>query len=148
MRSQSTSSISPKLASTIGSAYSVWGLWGTCFRFLASIFLELQIISTNIQWLITLEHAPPPTRRLLTIERTQGWLMLVFSPLQQFSFLRMNDLVPAALPLPTPSGKWPSLTARSRCGRHASGWCTSCSSLHTCVKTAPYSSSDNARSTS
>ena len=86
VRSQSTSSISPKLASTIGSAYSVWGLWGTCFRFLASIFLELQIlelqiISTNIQWPITLERAPLPTRRLLTIQRTQGWLMLVFSPL-------------------------------------------------------------------
>ncbi|SRR6266702_1193102 len=58
-----------------------------------------------VQWLISLERAPPPTRRLLTIERTQGWSMLAFFPLQQLSFLRTNDLVPAALPLPTPSGK-------------------------------------------
>ena len=59
-----------------------------------------------VQWLIALERAPPPTRRLLTIERTQGWSMLAFFPLQQLSFLRTNDLVPAALPLPTaPSGK-------------------------------------------
>ncbi len=59
-----------------------------------------------VQWLIALERAPPPTRRLLTIERTQGWSMLAFFPLQQLSLLRTNDLVPAALPLPTtPSGK-------------------------------------------
>jgi hypothetical protein len=53
-----------------------------------------------IQWLIALERTPPPTRRLHTIERTQGWSMLAFYPLQQLSFLRTNDLVPAALPLP------------------------------------------------
>src|SRR6266702_983885 len=58
-----------------------------------------------IQWLIALERAPPPIRRLLTIERTQGWSMLAFFPLQQLSFLCTNDLVPPALPLPTPSGK-------------------------------------------
>lgn len=49
-----------------------------------------------IQWMIALERAPPPTRRLLTIERTQGWSMLAFFPLQHLSFLRTNDLVPAA----------------------------------------------------
>jgi len=86
VRSQPTSSIAPKLAklaSTIGSARSLWGLWG---------------VLPIIQWLIALERAPPPTRRLHTIERTQGWSMLAFYPLQQLSFLHTNDLVPAALP--------------------------------------------------
>ncbi len=58
-----------------------------------------------IQWLILLERALPPTHRLFTIERTQEWLMLAFSALQQLSFLHTNDLIPAALSLPTPSGK-------------------------------------------
>jgi hypothetical protein len=53
-----------------------------------------------IQWLISLERAPPPTRRLLTIERTQGWAMLAFYPLQHLSYFRKHDLIPTALPLP------------------------------------------------
>ncbi|KAI9441042.1 hypothetical protein BJY52DRAFT_1195284 [Lactarius psammicola] len=53
-----------------------------------------------IQQLISLERAPPPTPRLLTIERTQWWSMTISFPLQQLSFLRTN-----ALPLPSPSGK-------------------------------------------
>jgi hypothetical protein len=53
-----------------------------------------------IQWLISLERAHPPTRRLLTIERTQGWTMLAFYPLQHLSYFRKHDLVPTALPLP------------------------------------------------
>ncbi|KAH9167835.1 hypothetical protein EDB89DRAFT_1995071 [Lactarius sanguifluus] len=99
VRSQPTSSIAPKLAklaSTIDSARSLWGLWG---------------MLPIIQWLIALERAPPPTRRLLTIERTQGWSMLAFFPLQQLSFLRTNDLVPPALHLPTPSGGKPRRVA-------------------------------------
>ena len=53
-----------------------------------------------IQWLISLEHAPPPTRRLLTIERTQGWSMLAFYPLQHLSYFRKHDLIPTSFPLP------------------------------------------------
>ncbi|KAH8990222.1 hypothetical protein EDB92DRAFT_2114994 [Lactarius akahatsu] len=99
MRSHPTSSIAPKLAklaTTICSARSLWGLWG---------------MLPIIQWLIALERAPPPTRCLLTIERTQGWSMLSFFPLQQLSFLRTNDLVSAALHLPTPSGGRPRRVA-------------------------------------
>jgi hypothetical protein len=53
-----------------------------------------------IQWLISLERAPPPTRRLLTIERTQGWSMLAFYPLQHLSYFRKHDIIPTTLPLP------------------------------------------------
>ena len=48
--------------------------------------------------MISLERSPPPTRRLHTIERTQGWTMLFFFPLQHLSFLRTNDLVPRRIP--------------------------------------------------
>jgi hypothetical protein len=58
-----------------------------------------------IQWLISLERAPPPTRRLLTIERAQGWSMLAFYPLQHISYLRAHELIPAVLSLPSLSGK-------------------------------------------
>ena len=53
-----------------------------------------------IQWLISLERTPPPTRRLLTIERTQGWAMLAFYPLHHLSYFRKHDIIPPALPLP------------------------------------------------
>ncbi|KAH8983398.1 hypothetical protein EDB86DRAFT_3247011 [Lactarius hatsudake] len=51
-----------KLASTIGSARSLWGYRSQTTSGMLPI----------IRWLIALERAPTPTRRLLTIERTQG----------------------------------------------------------------------------
>jgi hypothetical protein len=102
VRNQPTSSISPKLeklASTISSARSLWGLWGTVAFTHSSDYTQTHIpkgILPIIQWMIALERAPPPTRRLLTIERTQGWSMLAFFPLQHLFFLRTNDLVPVA----------------------------------------------------
>ena len=53
-----------------------------------------------IQWLISLERTPPPTRRLLTIERTQGWSMLAFYPLHHLSYFRKHDVIPPTLSLP------------------------------------------------
>lgn len=55
----------------------------------------------TIQWLISLERTPPPTRRLLNIERTQGWFMLAFYHLQHLSYLRTHDLIPMSVPLPS-----------------------------------------------
>jgi len=55
----------------------------------------------TVQWLISLERTPPPTRRLLNIERTQGWSMLAFYHLQHLSYLRKHDLIPTSVPLPT-----------------------------------------------
>ncbi|KAF8486270.1 hypothetical protein DFH94DRAFT_177832 [Russula ochroleuca] len=88
LRNEPTSSLTPKLAKLagiIGDARTLWGIWG---------------MLPIIQWLISLERAPPPTRRLLTIERTQGWTMLAFYPLQHLSYFRKHDLIPTALPLP------------------------------------------------
>ncbi|KAH9995646.1 hypothetical protein BJV74DRAFT_829184 [Russula compacta] len=88
LRNGPTSALAPKLAklaSIIGDARTLWGIWG---------------MLPIVQWLISLERAPPPTRRLLTIERTQGWAMLTFYPLQHLCYLRAHELIPTALPLP------------------------------------------------
>ncbi|KZP22809.1 hypothetical protein FIBSPDRAFT_786864 [Athelia psychrophila] len=74
-----------KIGGIIGSARMLWRIWG-----LLPIF----------QWLISLERTPPPTRRLLTIERIQGWAMLGYYPLEHISYLRSNDLIPATIPSP------------------------------------------------
>lgn len=89
LRATPTSALTPKLAklaSIIGDARTLWGLWG---------------LLPTIQWLISLERTPPPTRRLLNIERTQGWSMLAFYHLQHLSYLRTHDLIPTSVPLPT-----------------------------------------------
>lgn len=48
-----------------------------------------------IRWLISLERNPPPTRRLLTIERIQAWSLLFFYPLDHASYLVSHSIVPA-----------------------------------------------------
>ncbi|KIK87699.1 hypothetical protein PAXRUDRAFT_831827 [Paxillus rubicundulus Ve08.2h10] len=51
-----------------------------------------------VQWMITMERSPPPTRVLLIIERLQGWSMLAYYPLEHLFYLRAHDLIPAAVP--------------------------------------------------
>lgn len=50
------------------------------------------------QWLISLERNPPPTRKLLTIERLQGWSMLAYYPLEHLYYLASHGIVPSSLP--------------------------------------------------
>ncbi|KAI0264343.1 hypothetical protein BC834DRAFT_257973 [Gloeopeniophorella convolvens] len=89
VRAEPTSSLAPKLAklaSTISDARTLWGIWG---------------LLPIIQWLIAMERSPPPTRRLHSIERTQGWSMLAFYPLQHISYFRTHELIPKTLSLPS-----------------------------------------------
>ncbi|EIN10034.1 hypothetical protein PUNSTDRAFT_102011 [Punctularia strigosozonata HHB-11173 SS5] len=72
-----------KLASIIGDARTLWRIWG-----LLPIF----------QWLISLERNPPPTRKLLTIERLQGWSMLAYYPLEHISYLASHSIIPTTIP--------------------------------------------------
>ncbi|KAI9450926.1 hypothetical protein BJY52DRAFT_136248 [Lactarius psammicola] len=67
VHSQPTSPIAPKLAklANISSTCSLWCVW--------------RVLSIIHQF-IALERTLPPTPRLLTIERTQGWSMLAFFP--------------------------------------------------------------------
>jgi hypothetical protein len=50
------------------------------------------------QWLISLERNPPPTRKLLTIERLQGWSMLAYYPLEHISYLASHSIIPNTVP--------------------------------------------------
>ncbi|KAI0034218.1 hypothetical protein K488DRAFT_84192 [Vararia minispora EC-137] len=88
MRGKPTSDVAAslkKFASLVSDARALWGMWG---------------ILPIVQWLISLERSPPPTRRLLTIERTQGWAMLAFYPLDHLYYLITHDLMSPTLSLP------------------------------------------------
>ncbi|THH09297.1 hypothetical protein EW145_g2109 [Phellinidium pouzarii] len=76
-----------KLYSLIGDSRMLWRFWG-----LLPIY----------QWLSSLERMPPPTRELLTIERIQGWSMLLYYPLEHLYYLRANGLLSASVFLPIP----------------------------------------------
>lgn len=51
--------------------------------------------------MIALERSPPPTRRLRTIERLQGWSMLAYYPLEHLYYLLSHSAIPDKLPLPS-----------------------------------------------
>lgn len=53
-----------------------------------------------VQWLISLERSPPATRRLLTIERLQGWSMLAYYPLEHLYYLGLHGIIPSTIPSP------------------------------------------------
>lgn len=48
-----------------------------------------------------MERNPPPTRRLLTIERLQGWSMLAYYPLEHIYYMLTHDIIPTTFALPT-----------------------------------------------
>ncbi|CAG7852594.1 SubName: Full=Uncharacterized protein {ECO:0000313/EMBL:CCA71460.1} [Serendipita indica DSM 11827] len=68
-----------KLGTVISDARTMLRLWG-----LLPIF----------QWLISLERTPPPTRRLLTIERIQGLSMLAYYPLEHLYYFGSQGILP------------------------------------------------------
>lgn len=51
-----------------------------------------------LQWLVSLEHNPQPTRALLTIERLQGWTMLAYYPLEHIYYLCSHGIMSATQP--------------------------------------------------
>ncbi|KAG5649962.1 hypothetical protein H0H81_001309 [Sphagnurus paluster] len=72
-----------KIGSILGDSRTLWRIWG---------------LLPIIQWLVSLERNPQPTRRLLTIERLQGWSMLAYYPLEHLSYLLSHGLIPASIP--------------------------------------------------
>lgn len=72
-------------------------LYSFTFRHLQYVGLGLLPI---YQWLTSLERMHPPTRKLLTIERLQGWSMIAYYPLEHLYYLRAHAILPAALALP------------------------------------------------
>ncbi|KAH8109563.1 hypothetical protein DFH11DRAFT_1861295 [Phellopilus nigrolimitatus] len=82
-----TSAALSKLYGIIGDSRMLWRFWG-----LLPIY----------QWLTSLERMPPPTRSLLTIERLQGWSMLLYYLFEHLYYLRSNGLLPATISLSLP----------------------------------------------
>ncbi|EMD33944.1 hypothetical protein CERSUDRAFT_117472 [Gelatoporia subvermispora B] len=72
-----------KLDSLMGDARMLFRFWG---------------LFPIIQWLSAIERNPPPTRKLLTIERLQGWSMLAYYPLEHLYYLVSHSIIPAAIP--------------------------------------------------
>jgi len=63
----------------------LWRIWG---------------ILPIFPWLITIEKTPPATRKLITIERLQGWSMLFYYPLEQLSYLGYHGIIPTGFTSP------------------------------------------------
>ncbi|KAF4571542.1 hypothetical protein EYR36_008882 [Pleurotus pulmonarius] len=86
LRAKPTSSAAAsysKLGGIIGDARTLWRIWG---------------LLPIIQWLVSLERNPQPTRRLLNIERLQGWSMLAYYPLEHLYYLLSHSLIPSTIP--------------------------------------------------
>ncbi|KAG6821336.1 hypothetical protein H0H93_000197 [Arthromyces matolae] len=72
-----------KIGSILGDSRTLWRIWG---------------LLPIVKWLISLERSPQPTRNLLTIERLQGWSMLMYYPLEHLSYLLSHGLIPSTIP--------------------------------------------------
>jgi len=83
--SSATAAAFSKIYDLIGDSRMLWRFWG-----LLPIY----------QWLTSLERMHPPTRKLLTIERLQGWSMIAYYPLEHLYYLRAHAVLPAVLALP------------------------------------------------
>ncbi len=54
----------------------------------------------TLQWLISLERNPQPTRNLHVIERLQAWSMLAYYPLEQLSYLCSHGIISTTIKNP------------------------------------------------
>ncbi|WFD30369.1 hypothetical protein MSPP1_001388 [Malassezia sp. CBS 17886] len=69
------------LGSVVADARVLYRIWG---------------VLPIIQWLISLERVPPPTRLLLVLERLQGWSMVLFYPMEAVAYLAMHNVITMA----------------------------------------------------
>ncbi|THU87260.1 hypothetical protein K435DRAFT_730021 [Dendrothele bispora CBS 962.96] len=71
-----------KFASTISDSRTLWRFWG---------------LLPIIQWLISLERNPHPTKKILGIERLQAWSMMGYYPLEHLAYLASHEVIPPRL---------------------------------------------------
>lgn len=89
-------------AGMIGDSRTLWRIWGQ-YRFILNrglILTALLGMLPIVQWLVSLERNPQPTRKLLTIERLQAWAMLAYYPLEHLYYLRSHGILPSSIPSP------------------------------------------------
>lgn len=89
-----------KLGALVGDTRVLWRIWGisACYIYAFTTDTGCAGLLPIFQWLISLERNPPPTRKLLTIERLQGWSMLAYYPLEHLYYLASHGIVPSSLP--------------------------------------------------
>jgi len=85
-----------KLSPLIGDSRMLFRVWG---------------ILPIVQWFLSHSKYPPATSRLLKLERWQIFAMLAYFPTEQLYYLRVHDVIPAAITLPV-LGKTVSLNAK------------------------------------
>ncbi|WFD41944.1 hypothetical protein MPSI1_000582 [Malassezia psittaci] len=66
------------LSDVIGDARILYRIWG---------------VIPMIQWLISLEKNPPPTRFLLQVERLQAWSMVAYCPMEAIAYLGYHKVL-------------------------------------------------------
>lgn len=91
-----------KLGSLLGDSRTLWRIWGKLSSQEYWLYLLIKASCLGllpiVQWLISLERNSQPTRSLLTIERLQGWSMLVYYPLEHLSYLISHGIIPTTIP--------------------------------------------------
>lgn len=86
-----------KLGGIVSDARVLWRIWGKTHPkpFQSTYHLHtLPGLLPIFQWMISLEKTSPPTRRLLNIERIQGWSMLAYYPLEHLYYLGSHQIIP------------------------------------------------------
>ncbi|KZT01383.1 uncharacterized protein LAESUDRAFT_731234 [Laetiporus sulphureus 93-53] len=81
-----------KLGSILGDARMLFRIWG---------------LLPIIQWLTSIERSHPQTRKLLTIERLQGWSMIAYYPLEHLYYLLSHSIIAPELSMPSLSSLLP-----------------------------------------
>lgn len=59
----------------------------------ARILFRIWSLLPMIQWLISLERSPPPTKLLLQIERIQAWSMVAYCPMEALAYLGYHKVL-------------------------------------------------------
>ncbi|OBZ72070.1 hypothetical protein A0H81_08047 [Grifola frondosa] len=98
-----------KFGSILGDARMLFRIWGGCYCIALRAWstsvrpcIDSSIRSLPIfQWLMSLERTPPPTRKLLTIERLQGWSMIAYYPLEHLYYAVSHSLISPEIRLPS-----------------------------------------------
>ena len=59
----------------------------------ARILFRIWGLLPILQWMISMERTPPPTKLLQQLERLQGWSMVLYCPMEALAYLAMHKVI-------------------------------------------------------
>lgn len=59
----------------------------------ARILVRIWGLLPILQWMISMERTPPPTKLLQQLERLQGWSMVLYCPMEALAYLAMHKVI-------------------------------------------------------